>query len=410
MSDPNHGIKHKRIWPMITAAVTSLLWGKSSSLIGWFDMGLEVMSGSKIKDIEGASLSFQEKWNNIPVIGNSTLQAIATVLGGFSLFALLLLRIMDSRRSKNSLATASTPAVATATMLSEVSVNPNGNKTIGELATMPDITPGEVVAALTGTKMPTRRVESPASPVRQAPSAQVQSLRGLMRRHGISNFVKDKNAFNGMMEAVVSIAKDNSQPAPKSGTAPLYELIFDKPLASPGWMVHPNERIGLMHESWFKVIPEMGGQPRCLRLNVPKATPVTHEFHEVNAKRVQIIGKFSNSSAVHLRFAGTNDEKRPEYELWLLVERGPKAVKDESVPGRREWTKWFTPKFNKNGGWEKITVSLPKDFNDTFGTNGFQYGGVNAICFRGNFTISKQNCPANDSAGRLKMLFVNGLR
>jgi hypothetical protein len=380
MSDPDHGIKRTRIWPMVTAAVTSLLWGKSSSLVGWFDMGLEVMSGSKIKDIEGASLSFQEKWNNIPVIGNSTLQAIATFLGGFSLFALLVLRILDIRRSKNSFAIATSSAAVTAT---------SGNKTLGELASMPDITPGEVVSALTGTKTPEPQPAPATSPVKEVATVQGQSLRSLMMRHGIGNFVKDKNAFKGMMDAVVSIAKDNSRPAPKSGKAPLYELIFDKPLASPDWTVHPNERIGLMHESWFKVIPEMGGQPRCLKLNVPKATPVTHEFHEVNAKRVIIIGKFSNSSVVHLRFAGTNDEKRPEYELWLLVERGPKAVKDESVPGRREWTKWFTPKFNKNGGWEKITVSLPKDFNDTFGTNGFQYGGVNAIRFRGNFTMSK---------------------
>ena len=51
----------------------------------------------------------------------------------------------------------------------------------------------------------------------------------------------------------------------------------------------------------------------------------------------------------------------------------------------------------------EVRVKLMIDPND-------RLMGFCSITLDGSFVIRDQNCPANDSAGRLKMLFVNGLR
>ena len=79
---------------------------------------------------------------------------------------------------------------------------------------------------------------------------------------------------------------------------------------------------------------------------------------------------------------------------------------------------WPSPHLQKNIGHpdsRRYLPSLEFDLAACSRSNLVICGRSRSICARSiskpePFAIPEQNCPANDSVGRLKMLFVNGLR
>ena len=163
-------------------------------------------------------------------------------------------------------------------------------------------------------------------------------------------------------------------------------IHLNKIPTEPRWTLTDKDPVKLPKFK-LEMIPGLPSE-KALRIDIPEGNTLTFDlqYERKDINSVDFLGHFNPDSLLYVRMVGRDHNGKEARPLWFCISRGNKPP--ERHAHGREWSLWLTPKLDKTAeDWERVSVEVQKTFAQTFGSDGYEFVGVDGIRFRRTLTI-----------------------